>query len=392
MEYALLISSLLSARFVQGVAARLAHGASVHGSVSGQPFYFHEFPTYPSIMATVMYTITTTENSPIFDIYTGDSEPSAKRQCSSRTFGQLGNFELHRTLSRAQDGCPFILNSSEILQCSGEIKILDYMPRIFAFSLGFPCGKSGLLNVSFSVTLVDQRNITECIPINGNGFCSLFYAHTLFPSLVGDSSMTDVETKVGLSHLFLSNPEEASGCYQHDLHAMCLIILPSCDHNASSILPLCSEACKEGIDACSHGVKPHIGNGQKLGLLDMLNCDYLPSNKNGQVPCFYEEITCGPPPRVQGAHLVLTTSEKVSKNLGTENFTLHSEVSYFCTEPFQTVGNNTIRCEHSGNWSQPPQCAQKLSSKGLLTKILLPITSVLLVVVVYMSEAPVVML
>ncbi len=353
MEYFLLIIFVFAAGFV--------HGVSVSKSVSDQRFYFHEFSTHPSLMARVVYKITTLENSPLFDIYTGDSQPSVEKKCSSRIFGQLANSDLHRNLSRGQNGCRYILNSSKILECTGEIEILDYMPRSYSFSLGFLCGTSGsLTNVTLVVALVDQKNRTECIP-NTNRFCSALYPHILLPSLMGDTSIKSADERFSSSFLYLFSTAEEEGvsCYQHALSTRCYLFLPRCDSKNSTIVPLCLEACEEAIQACSNVVDVHLTRKFYNKLSEMFNCSYLPSNKNENVPCFYKKVTCGPPPEVPGAQMVLTTPDQVGNNLSAENYSLHSEVSVSCMETFVKTGNDTMRCEYSGSWSQPPKCVQK---------------------------------
>ncbi len=355
---------------------------------SAQPTLFYkELSTQPSLIATVRYKITTAKNNPLFDLYTEDSHESLDQLCSYRNFGQMSNAKIHLNLTLNQKGCQSSFAVPELLECSGEVKILDYTPRIFSFSFGFSCHTPNALqlqNVSFEIEII-QQNITECIPFPPEErSCSLLFHRTLFPNLLGDESFAELYSGLRAAAAVLppSSQDERQTdplCYKYFGEAICLALYPNCDTKTGTILPICRETCTDGLNACSH-LSVLESNFSKL-----FNCNYLPS-VFGNIPCFNKNVTCGDPPEVPNAHLNTdyengSSAAEINLN-STLVFPLHFELEYSCVgQTFQVDNSNTIRCEYSGNWSKPPKCLPKRNISGLMANVLPPVGAVLLIIV-----------
>ena len=77
---------------------------------------------------------------------------------------------------------------------------------------------------------------------------------------------------------------------------------------------------------------------------------YLPL-QNGTIPCYYKEVTCGPPP--PGNYDV----QPITKVLSTSHFfTVGSRIEYDCI--FQKPVVST--CLHNGDWSSLPVCTKRI--------------------------------
>ena len=79
----------------------------------------------------------------------------------------------------------------------------------------------------------------------------------------------------------------------------------------------------------------------------MFNCDYLPS-VHDNISFFYKPVTCDAPPDVTNGVIILNPTHR-------NVYDLHDLTQYGCIqESFQIIGNSSITCLHSGEWSNPP--------------------------------------
>ena len=106
----------------------------------------------------------------------------------------------------------------------------------------------------------------------------------------------------------------------------------------------------------------------------MFNCDHLPS-RDDSITCFYKPVTCDSPPTItEGAILINATNKDV--------YELHGVVQYECiNETLEMIGNNSITCMHSGQWSKPPPiCVYQRKNFVHPLHIVLPILIISLLV------------
>ena len=99
-------------------------------------------------------------------------------------------------------------------------------------------------------------------------------------------------------------------------------------------------------------------------ILDFLDCNYLPS-VNDPVPCYYQPVTCDPPPNVTNARIINGFQYN-----GT--YLAKFQVEYECVdETFQMEGNSTVTCLYSGEWYKLPKCLKRKSETlNLLINVL----------------------
>ena len=167
-------------------------------------FYYQELSKYPSRLATiefsVQYQYNTTTGPLILDIYTDKHDAlNAADECLNRTYGPLRNRNLHQLLVSPHTTCKETNNQNGFMvSCNGKLKVRDYRPRNYAFSLEFECQwltRSSLEGVMYNIRIYDQTNGTTCEKIHQkaasrmNVDCSKFYSYTSFPNLVGDLTL-----------------------------------------------------------------------------------------------------------------------------------------------------------------------------------------------------------
>ena len=166
--------------------------------------------------------------------------------------------------------------------CHGRIKIQDFEPKSYFFSLGFKCNKTegNLKGLKYDVTIYDESNKTSCMNLNltqgkRTDLCELGYHYVAFPNPVGHTDLDEAISYVESFQMeFLEGKTIASRYVQH-LNKECLkklksflceIFLPKCLPKENKILLPCSDICKSLMQNCSlstiHGME--------------FNCDYLP--------------------------------------------------------------------------------------------------------------------
>ena len=106
-----------------------------------------------------------------------------------------------------------------------------------------------------------------------------------------------------------------------------------------------------------------------------IDCDYLPS-LHCSVPCFYKPVTCDSPPDVTEETRILNITQK-------DVYQLHDVVQYASVnDSFKMMGNTSIACLHSGQWSQSlPKCLSVNKSGMKYVYFALPVIFVLLIAI-----------
>ena len=146
-----------------------------------------------------------------------------------------------------------------------------------------------------------------------------------------------------------------------------LYFLPKCDPLTKQVMHPCREMCWDFLEGCRKKFRDildkidmksvhnshtylHLKFREKSQLV---NCDYLPPS-NGNIPCFYKPVTCDSPPDVTNGTRILNATRK-------NTYELHDVVQCKCVdETFKMIGNRSITCLYSGEWSHPtPKCKQR---------------------------------
>ena len=180
----------------------------------------------------------------------------------------------------------------------------------------------------YNVSIYDQKNETECIPLPGSAAsveCEGSHQYMTFPSLVGDLDWNMVHERADYFQnlrslaVLLMSTEQNGTCYQHVGDLICKGMIPICDPVRKVMVPMCSEMCTAFIDSCikqmasimtkqstlpSSLVIRWLAEVMETGMEPVfIDCNYLPS-VTGSIPCFYKNVTCNPPPVVPNAEIL----------------------------------------------------------------------------------------
>ena len=356
--------------------------------IENTTFFYRRFPTFPSKSVTLEYNISYRKYLlayfPVLFIYTTENHTDVHTKCISSGYGQLRNEDFWIPLNprlipyRQKTKC---VERYEEIHCSGKITITDYIPRTFAFSVGFLCRNRtvpSIQGLGFKFLIANQSNTTDCTKRYDMfaGICRHNYDYTTSGNLVGVDF--DVLKRFSKQSTILDSilDETLVPCYQNIYDLLCSVFIPKCDPFNNRVVHVCREMCHDFLNACYDHVFYMFRNTKKKWLqknLDKLaeeendiknflnfivNCNYLPT-KLGPVPCFYKPVFCGAPPNVTNAWATN----------GPYNAT--STIEYSCLdETFHVEGNKTIEYLYSGNWTKPPRCLKRKKSVSPLFIVL----------------------
>ena len=318
-------------------------------------FCYQQLSKYPSKLVTiefsVQYQYNTTTGPLILDIYTDKHDAD---ECLNRTYGQLRNRNLNQLLVSPHTACKETNNQNGFMaSCNGKLKVQDYRPRNYAFSLGFNCHwltRSSLEGVMYNIRIYDQNNRTTCEKIPQKAAnrmsvdCSDFYSYTSFPNLMGDLTLD--EGIMTLNQYFGRYQEALASCgisyFKLFPDLFCYSFIPECNTTKNEMIPPCREMYSNFLSAFPE-IFPTTFN-----VFD-IDFEYLPS-QNGTIPCFYKEVTCGLPP--EGNMAVITNGGNHSR------YSVNSRIVYECDNFFfaYMYGDPVSICLYNGNWSSLPHC------------------------------------
>ena len=136
---------------------------SVNGTIEEETNWFlSNLSVRPAMTAYIVYhiryqTYNILHRPPIITFYyEGQNSPNIQHRCNAEMHGQLFNQNL---AVRSEEGC---FKSRHIYlaicinwTCEGRIKIQDFEPKLYFFSLGFKCneGKGNLNGLKYEVTM-----------------------------------------------------------------------------------------------------------------------------------------------------------------------------------------------------------------------------------------------
>ena len=253
------------------------------------------------------------------------------------------------------------------MTCHGKKTIQDYIPRTFAISFGFFCGRAeekSLKGLTYNISIYDQTNETKCTPIpyNPHNPCFWQYRHTTLPNLIGMKNFREASSFLAaVEHITVVLPKLIGSlmCHKYFQELVCYSVFPKCNRIDNTVIHPCKELCMEFEKACLSPIRKDIltseENNTRL-LLQLirnvevtsapLDCDYLPS-RHGSIPCFYKPVTCDAPSNVTN---VQTSSKGAT-------YRVNSKIEYPCNEGGSNLpGNNSIVCQYSGKWLRTSKC------------------------------------
>ena len=211
--------------------------------------------------------------------YNGQNSPNLQQRCNAEMHGQLYNKDLAvplRGIYREKFWCNDRYDRYRdrgIRDCYGRIKIQDFEPKSYFFSLGFECNeaKGNLKGLKYEVTIYDESNETSCVDLNSTSEflinqCQGSYHYAAIPNQFGDTDLDGAMTRM---KRFSDADLPSTQCLDKLDSFLCKIFLPKCLPEENKILLPCREDCKFYLQGCSHEV---IGTA-------FVNCDYLPPCK-----------------------------------------------------------------------------------------------------------------
>ena len=142
-----------------------------------------------------------------------------------------------------------------------------------------------------------------------------------------------------------------------------------------------TNGCWKMLADFAHARSPDVDlrDTHSLDIYTLSNCGYLPP-LNGSIPCFYKPVMCDSPPEVTNGTRILNITQK-------DVCQLHDVMQYACVNhTFEIRGTDFIKCQYSGEWSNPPpKCVPVKEMKNFwmnLIYITLPVILVLFLVMV----------
>ena len=267
---------------------------SVIGSIKDNTTWFlSNLSVRPAMLVSIRYNIQYPYDGPVPVLtfyYNGQNSSNLQRRCNAEMHGQLFNIDLAIPLRgryREKFWCNYKYGG--IRDCYGGIKIQDFEPKSYSFSLGFKCNgrKGNLKGLKYDVTIYDESNKTSCLAVNmkelqGIDPCHRSHQNFAFPSPAGE---TDPAMSLALEN-FLNNMSSAVGNqtkYEAHLKSwnkclkvlkpfLCDIVLPQCLPEKNKILLPCRDTCKSINEDCPIFIFPQ----DKFPFGMDINCDYLP--------------------------------------------------------------------------------------------------------------------
>ncbi len=192
----------------------------------------------------------------------------------------------------------------------------------------------------------------------------------------------------------------AKNCHQHLAKSLCHMFYPPYDPASQQTMHICKEMCQDIIRGCWDFMLQHkrylplflYFNKTRLYNLSFAlgECEYLPSVLGQNSNCFYEQTKCGTLPMIPNANIIeqvpkasrtgqvvhffnesclgngcyFHASDTDQRNTsqsanGLDFYPVHTEVIYSCAN---NKDSKSIRCFHSGEWSEVTACKKRVSS------------------------------
>ena len=360
---------------------KFTHGVHVSGMITeNTTFFYRKLPVAPSVRATIEFSVSYNKSLvrneyPTMAILTTYPKLNIEKKCSFIQFGQLRNEDLLTYLRlRGYRKTSCEMSGADTVNCRGTFTVQDYIPRNFYLTFGFQCdllriySLQGLrYNISFTRPRTNTNGCTDYSMLPYSEACDRFYSETSVPNLFGDEHVDQIvsyfkQSIVAETFLFVEGT-----CYQHLWEVACYILLPKCDPDTQLVIHPCKEMCWDFIDGCWKKLmdllaridsefryinRNHLGFMSSAPASQTFDCDYLPS-LHDNISCFHKPITCDSPPDVSDGLVILNPIHK-------DVYHLHDVIQYACIdEAFEMIGNSSITCLYSGQWSNPPSTCRR---------------------------------
>ena len=311
--------------------------ASITGTIEDDiSFYYQELPVQPSMLATVVFSISYPSSNEYvdFQLYTTSNHVNIHKRCSFQRFSQVRNIHLYDNLSRTE--CGDINGTS---YCRKIRMIQDYVPRKLSFSLGFDCDEASEKSLKSTKCTVDvsvQKNETVCLAMPDTySNSSKFHSLVSYPNLLGHSR-DDAFVELKDIYRRLREIQLPFNCYTHLEELFCSIFFPRCDPELQSSIAPCREMYGELENGCFS-----VSFLYEILTATPINTEYLPL-RDGNIPCFYKPVICRNSPNATDIGITGGLNDSGIYYGG-------SKLEYSCTDESLVIpGNNTVRCLYSG--------------------------------------------
>ncbi len=241
-------------------------------------------------------------------------------------------------------------DKKELYTCYGTFKVDFSEPKLAQAYIFYPCEAKQDINLIVDVSFSVKNETYPCHELSPNHTCHKYYSCVHTPNLIG----TRRYSRAALNFAALE-PFVSSGCHQHFEEFLCRTVLP--ESTKEGYVAPCKAMCEEILsfspctDVYQAGVVIRVPR-EYFNLFGILFCMEFPTSAD----CFFKKVRCKQPPKV--AH-----SKKKHDLLSTASFA--STLEYTCEKDYEIEGNDTIFCQYSGKWSDPPVCLLKKSTRDL---------------------------
>ena len=265
------------------------HGRKIGGRINERTNWLTgNLSVRPAMTASIEYHIRYPKGGPqpiIAFYYDGQDSPNLQQRCNAEMHGQLYNKDLAVPLNgyyRKNQRCNKVgctkkcswgcTTTCTTWKCEGSIKIQDFEPKSYFFSLGFECDETeeSLSGLSYDITIYDESNKTSCVDLNMTqgqriNRCERSYQFAAIPNQLGDITLNGAVSR--MSTYLRRSPSElpSKECLAKLESFICEIFLPKCLPEENRIIMPCRDDCKFYLEGCLN-----FGRGA------FVNCDYLP--------------------------------------------------------------------------------------------------------------------
>ena len=265
---------------------------SMSGIISNTTWFLSNLSVRPAMSASleyhVRYSYDESSDRPIITFYyNGQNSPNLQDKCNSEMHGQLYNKDLavplyHRY--REKFWCNY--KDGGIMDCYGRIKIQDFEPKSYFFSLGFECNdtRGNLNGLKYKVTIFDESNKIRCVDLNltqGQRIdrCERSYQFAAIPNQIGG---TELESAISIMNILLIHVtvngslttylnNQNKQCMDNLKSLACQIFLPQCLPEENKIILPCRDTCKSVLNQ-----KNCLAVDKYADFGIDVSCDYLP--------------------------------------------------------------------------------------------------------------------
>ena len=269
----------------------IIYGRRIEGKIEAWTNWFiGNLSVRPAMTASIKYHIQYPTGGPLPVLtfyYDGQNSPNLREKCNKEMRGQLYNKNLAVPLNGYKQRCNRYdcrkicksllffkydcYTTCSYWNCEGSIKIQDFEPKSYFFSLGVACHQTyrSLSSLWYDVKIYDESNETSCVDLKmaqGQRIdrCERSYQFAAIPNQLGDITLNGAVSR--MNTYLRRRPSElpSKECMAKLESFICEIFLPKCLPEENRILLPCIDDCKFYLDGCLN-----------FGRDAFVNCDYL---------------------------------------------------------------------------------------------------------------------